>query len=108
MTGVLPDPLGAPKWLTRQLPDAPATLRIEAFAMHARGPGGAAALNAVRDDPMVVVPDPAKTPKSFRVAQVSPAGAKRGTGRGAFVDSLLDAQDGPPTGTTAASADDAG
>jgi hypothetical protein len=102
---------------------------------------------------MAVVPDPAKTLKSFRVAQVSSAGAKRGTGRGAFVDSLLDAvdtfydqtlvrlkprtgtpprprpsvepppvepvprsltskaissQDGPQTGTTAASADDAG
>jgi hypothetical protein len=80
-------------WLARQLRSAPETLRIEAFAMHSRGPGSAELLKVVRDNPMSVVGDATKELKSFRVAQISPAGTKRGTGRGSFIDSFLDAID---------------
>jgi hypothetical protein len=80
-------------WLVRQLKDAPDSTRVEAFVMHARGAGTAELLNRVRQDPTVLISDPAKDLRAFRVAQSSPAGSKRGTGRGAFIDSLLDAVD---------------
>ena len=80
-------------WLVRQLRNAPEVLRIEAFAMHARGPGNAELLKVVRENPIAIIGDPAKELKSFRVAQSSVAGTKRGTGRGAFIDSFLAAID---------------
>lgn len=80
-------------WLVRQLKEAPDSLRIEAFAMHARGAGNAELLGTVRADPSMLISDPAKELRSFQVAQSSPAGTKRGTGRGCFIDSLLTAID---------------
>ncbi len=80
-------------WLVRQLKDAPDNTRVEAFAMHARGPGAAECSTGPRQDPTVLITDPSKDLRAFRVAQSSPAGSKRGTGRGAFIDSLLDAVD---------------
>jgi len=38
-------------WLIRQLKNAPESLRVEASAMHARGPGNAELLKVVRDNP---------------------------------------------------------
>jgi hypothetical protein len=80
-------------WLVRQLKNAPDTLRIEGFTMHARGPGNADLLRVVRENPMVVVGDATKELRAFRVAHSSTAGAKRGTGRGSFIDSILSAID---------------
>jgi hypothetical protein len=80
-------------WLVRQLRGAPEILRIEAFAMHSRGPGSAELLRVVRDNPLAVISDASKELKSFRVAQLSAAGTKRGTGRGSFIDSMLGAVD---------------
>jgi hypothetical protein len=80
-------------WLARQLRNAPETLSIESFAMHSRGPGNAELLKVVRENPIAVVGDPTKELKSFRVARSSTAGTKRGTGRGAFIDSFLGAID---------------
>jgi hypothetical protein len=77
-------------WLVRQLKDAPESLRIEARAAHSRGPGAAALLRDVRLDPLVLVEDPTKELRVFRVALTAPAGTKRGRGRGAFIDSVLD------------------
>src|SRR4029453_493176 len=68
-------------WLVRQLKDAPDTVRIEAFTMHARGPGSADLLRVVRTDPAVLLRDPTRELKAFRVAQSAPGGTKRGTGR---------------------------
>jgi hypothetical protein len=82
-------PLTRVNWLTRQLRNAPENLRIEAFAMHSRGPGNAELLKVVRESPAKIIGEPAKELKAFRVAQLSVAGAKRGTGRGAFIDSFL-------------------
>jgi hypothetical protein len=47
----------------------------------------------VRVDPAVLITDPTRELRAFRVARSSSAGTKRGTGRGAFIDSLLDAVD---------------
>ncbi len=88
---------GRPKtrvtWLLRQLEKASDTLRVEAFALHARGPGAAELAKTVRADPEVLVVDPTKELRSFRLTQITPLGAKRGTGRGSFIDSVLDAVD---------------
>lgn len=80
-------------WLVRQLKDAPDNLRVEAFAMHAKGAGVADLLHRVRSDPSVLIADPSRELRSFRIAQFTPAGTKRGTGRGAFIDSVLQAVD---------------
>jgi hypothetical protein len=41
----------------------------------------------------VLIEDPKKELRSFRVALGSPLGSKRGRGRGSFIDSVLDAID---------------
>ncbi|WP_064972425.1 hypothetical protein [Modestobacter caceresii] len=78
-------------WLVRQLKVAPESVRIEAFAMHARGAGATELLKTVREDPAVLVQDPKREIRSFRVALTSSLGTKRGRGRGAAIDSVLDA-----------------
>lgn len=80
-------------WLARQLKAAPETVRVEAFAMHARGPGAAELLRVVRENPASLIVDPARDIKSFRVAMSVAMGPKRGRGRGAFIDSVLAAVD---------------
>lgn len=76
-------------WLVRQLKDAPDTVRLEAFALHGRGAGASELLKTVKNDPMVLVVDPAKEIRGFRVADSAPLGAKRGIGRNSFIDSVL-------------------
>ncbi|GAA1261512.1 hypothetical protein GCM10009634_01150 [Saccharothrix xinjiangensis] len=78
-------------WLVRQLKDAPETVRLEAFALHGRGAGASELLRVVRNDPTVLVTDPAKEIRGFRVAVTTPMGGERGTGRNSFIDSVLDA-----------------
>ncbi|MBM0203693.1 stress response protein [Micromonospora sp. STR1s_5] len=80
-------------WLIRQLRDAPETVRIEAFAMHARGGGATDLLRQVRTEPTTLIIDPTRELRAFRVAQSTAAGTKRGSGRGAFIDSVLQAID---------------
>jgi hypothetical protein len=80
-------------WLVRQLKNAPETLRLEAHAAHARGAGAADLLRAARENPGVLVADPTKELRAFRVAMTTPIGTKRGRGRGTFIDSVLDSID---------------
>lgn len=80
-------------WLVRQLKDAPDSTRVEAFVMHGRGDGAADLLRQVRTDPNILISDPSRELRSFRIALSTPAGSKRGTGRGAFIDSVLSAID---------------
>jgi hypothetical protein len=81
------------KWLIRQLDTAPDSLRIEAFVLHSRGPGTAELLKSVRPNPDILITDPSKEFKSFRLTQITPMGTKRGTGRGSFIDSVVEAVD---------------
>lgn len=76
-------------WLVRQLKKAPDATRLEAFANHARGSSTADLLSIVRENPATLVADPSKELRTFRVATSAPLGAKRGRGRGAFIDSVL-------------------
>ncbi len=80
-------------WLVRQLKEAPDSVRVEAFVAHGRGSSAAELLRDVRTNPALLVTEPTKELRSFRVATVLPLGTKRGRGRGAFIDSLLDAVD---------------
>jgi len=78
-------------WLIRQLRAAPDSLRVEAFAMHARGAGTAELLKEIRENPAILIADPTKELRTFRVAVSTPMGAKRGRGRGSFIDSVAEA-----------------
>lgn len=80
-------------WIVRQLKDARADVRVESFAARARGAGAAELLADVREDPKLLAPDPNRDIRSFRIALSVPAGSKRGRGRGAFIDSVLDTLD---------------
>lgn len=80
-------------WLVRQLKNAPDALRVEAFTLNQRGAGAAELLGAVRQDPNVLVLDPLKEMRNFRVALTVPMGTKRGRGRGSFIDSVMSAVD---------------
>ncbi|MBB5807539.1 hypothetical protein F4560_007307 [Saccharothrix ecbatanensis] len=81
-------------WLVRQLKDAPDTVRLEAFALHGRGAGASELMRTVKENPMVLVVDPAKEIRGFRVANSAVLGSKRGTGRNSFIDSVLAAVTG--------------
>lgn len=78
-------------WLIRQLRAAPDSLRVEAFAMHARGAGTAELLKDIRENPAILIADPTKDLRMFRVAVSTSMGAKRGRGRGSFIDSVAEA-----------------
>ncbi len=80
-------------WLLRQLKAAPDGVRIEAHAAHERGAGAAELLKNVRENPALLIADPAREIRSFRVAMTVPMGTKRGRGRGSFIDSVLSAID---------------
>ena len=76
-------------WLVRQLKAAPEAARVEAYANHGRGSSAAELLGTVRENPAVLVADPNKELRAFRVATSGVLGTKRGRGRGAFIDSVL-------------------
>lgn len=80
-------------WLVRQLRDAPDGLRIDAFVTGSRT-STSDLLRVVSEDPAVLVTDPKREFRAFRVAATSPMGTKRGTGRGGFIDTVLAAIDG--------------
>jgi hypothetical protein len=80
-------------WVVRQLKNAPDTVRVEAYQAYARGAGTAGLLRDVRANPTVLLTDPKKDIRTFRLALTSPLGPKRGRGRGGAIDSVLDAVD---------------
>ncbi len=79
--------------MVRQLKHARPEMRVESFAARSRSGGVADLLGEVRENSKILVGDPSKEIKSFRVALALPSGAKRGRGRGAFIDSVLDTLD---------------
>jgi hypothetical protein len=79
-------------WLLRQLKDASDGLRVDAYALHSRA-GTSALLKAVREKAEVLIEDPKRELRTFRIALSTPMGTKRGEGRGSFVTSVLDLLD---------------
>lgn len=86
-------PLTRINWLTRQLKAAPDTLRIDAFAQYSRGASTSELLRDARANPALLVGDPKKELRSFRLTLSGSMGAKRGQGRGSFIASVLDLVD---------------
>lgn len=78
-------------WMLRQLKAAADDIRVDAFARHARGSSTSALLSDLRADPKLLVADPKKELKTFRVARTVKVGLQRGAGRGTFVTSVQDA-----------------
>ena len=76
-------------WLVRQLKNAPDIARVAAFVAHARGSAAAELLSVVRENASSLVADPSKELRTLRVANTGTLGAKRGRGRGSFIDSVL-------------------
>lgn len=77
-------------WLLRQLKAAPDNTRVEALASRSRV-ATAELLRDLRDSPAKLVGDPSKELRTFTVARTFPMGSKRGSGRGGFIDSVLNA-----------------
>ncbi len=80
-------------WLLRQLKEAPDALRIDCFTAHARGASTSELLRDARADPLLLVADPRRDVRSFRLTLSGPMGSKRGQGRGSFLGSVLDLLD---------------
>ena len=80
-------------WLVRQLKSAPNSVRVESFVARGRGSAMAELLGTVRESPTALIDDSGKEIRSFRVASTASMGTKRGRGRGAFIDSVLDTVD---------------
>ena len=81
-------------WLVRQVKTAPEVLRVDCFALHGRGASTSELLKAVRENPALLVDDPKREIRTFRLTLSGPMGTKRGQGRGSFVTSVLDLLDG--------------
>ena len=78
----------------RQVKTAPELLRVDCFALHGRGASTSELLKAVREKPALLVDDPKREIRTFRLILSGPMGTKRGQGRGSFVTSVLDLLDG--------------
>lgn len=85
-------------WVVRQLKNAADSTRVECYVAHARGSSSAELLRSVRESPGVLLVEPGKEIRSFRVAATTTLGSKRGRGRGGFIDSVLAGVDAFYTG----------
>ncbi|WP_232666655.1 TerD family protein [Pseudonocardia sp. TRM90224] len=79
-------------WMTRQLAEAPDSLAVEVLFVR-REQTSCELLKDVRDNPALLLPDPAAEVRAFRLTATSPMGTKRNGLRKAFVPSVNDAVD---------------
>ncbi len=80
-------------WLLRQLKEAPPQLRLESWS-HMSRHSMSELLSTAREAPDKLVEDPKKNLRTFRITATSALGAKRGAGRGGFIDSVVSAVNG--------------
>ncbi|OAA23391.1 putative stress response protein, TerZ- and CABP1 [Frankia sp. EI5c] len=83
-------PLTRVKWVTRQLADANGNLRVESFEQGSREASRAELLTLVRQKPELLVTEPTREIRAFRISLSAPLGPKRGVGKGTFVTSVVD------------------
>jgi hypothetical protein len=79
-------------WLLRQLREAPDLVRLDCF-VRGRGASTSELLRDVRANPVLLVQDPKREIRGFRLTLTAPMGTKRGQGRGSFVGSVLSVVD---------------
>jgi hypothetical protein len=79
-------------WVTRQLKDPPDDLMIQARAAH-RNYGPSHQVVKVAEDPEMLVDNPKSEILQFTLTLNRKVGTKRGTGRGSFIDSVLEIVD---------------
>lgn len=84
---------GRLSWLLRQLQGAPDTLKVEARIARSQTTL-AATLAQARQQPDVLYPEQSKEIRSFIVTSTTNMGTNRSTGRGSFIDSVMDATKG--------------
>ncbi|MDQ3691411.1 MAG: hypothetical protein M3406_15560 [Chloroflexota bacterium] len=77
-------------WLMRQMAKAPADVTIES-RISRTSTTLAGVLGALRVDSTPLLPDPTREIRGFRVSLTRDLGMKRMAGRGAFIDSVIDA-----------------
>ena len=77
-------------WLMRQMAKAPADATIEA-RISRLSTTLAASLGSMREDPSPLLPDATREIRGFRVSLTRDLGMNRMAGRGAFIDSVIDA-----------------
>jgi len=80
-------------WLVRQLKEAPGQLRVDGLLAGSKT-STSELLSTLRENPDTLVDAQKREFRAFRVTAVSTLGPKRGTGRGAFIDSVLTGVDG--------------
>lgn len=80
------------RWLLRQLSEAPASLRIDAYARHSRS-SMSALLSEVREDAELLVEDRNRELRRFELHLTEAMGIKRGNGRGSFIASMIELVD---------------
>lgn len=80
-------------WLVRQLKDAPETLRVDCFARHGRGASTSELLRDVRTNPAILIDDPKRELRTFRLTASATMGARRGHAKGSFVGAVLELLD---------------
>lgn len=78
-------------WLLRQLKAPTPQLRIEVFAKHGRQAEAVALVEEALEDPKILLPASNREVSEFRLVSISKMGAKRGSGTGSFIDSVVDA-----------------
>lgn len=76
-------------WLLRQLASAPETLTVEALVARSKA-SLAVNLAAAREAPDALYPDANKEIRQFRLSLSRNLGLKRDSGRGSFIDSVMD------------------
>lgn len=81
---------GRLSWLLRQLQSAPDSLKIEARLARSQATL-AATLGQARQQPDLLYPEQTKEIRSFIVTSTTNMGTNRSTGRGSFIDSVMDA-----------------
>lgn len=79
-------------WLVRQLSDAPPQLTIDAWVQGARS-SMSEVLSDVRDEPSLLVHDPKKDLRKFRLTASAQLGSGRKVGKNSFIVSVLEMVD---------------
>lgn len=79
-------------WLTRQLRNAPPDTVVEALYHRART-GVGSTLEAVREEPEILVPDARADLRKFQISLISPMGTNKLAGKNSFIDSVTSSVD---------------